>query len=339
MKNLSLRSRRRVWLSLAALFIGLAQGPRPAVAQAKDEPTAAQQEEASERFRRGVKLYKARDYTAAWVEFKRAYELFPNYNVLYNLGQTSRELKDYATALTSYEEYLLQGGNEVTAARKKEVQASIEELKQTVGRITVSTNVEGAEIFIDDVAVGTSPLPKAVVVNVGQRRIVATKSGFTEARRAIEIAGTDAVEVKLELVSTAQKPGPTPITPPPAPVEPEPAPPYGAFIALGVTGASAIVTGVLGGLALSAQSDLDAALGTFPGNQTAIADAQSRTSSLAVGTDVMIGITAAGAATTVLLFIFTGGSSDAAEPEPAPEGEVSVRVVPMPTGLTLMGTF
>ena len=68
------------------------------------EADADPRAEASKRFRRGVKLYNDGDFVAALIEFKRAYELEPNYRVLYNLGQTSRELKDYAAALRAYEQ-------------------------------------------------------------------------------------------------------------------------------------------------------------------------------------------------------------------------------------------
>ena len=95
-------------------------------------------DEASQRFKSGVAFYKDHDFVAAMVEFKRAYELVPNYVVLYNIGQTARELKDYAAALTAYERYLRDGGAKVLAPRKKEVQGAIDELKKKVGAIKIT---------------------------------------------------------------------------------------------------------------------------------------------------------------------------------------------------------
>ncbi len=326
----------RALLSLCA-FAGASVVASPALAQSSDDaPSKDPSEEASERFRRGVKLHKTGEFTAALVEFKKAYELVPNYTVLYNLGQTSRELKDYAFALTSYQRYLEEGGKEVNAARKKEVTQAITELEPLVGALVITSNVEGAEIFVDDVSVGFSPMSSPVVVNVGKRMLSATKSRYTPTRRGVEVGGKEKLDVKLELELVEAPVDPNrPVDPQPVTPRPEPEGlPIPAIVMAGVTGASAIVTGILGGLALSAQSDLDAELAAFPGDPAAIEDAQSRTRSMAIGADVMIGITAASAATTAILFIlaFTGGEdapSDEAPAAPSEAPSVSVRVGPL----------
>ena len=103
---------------------------------------------------------------------------------------------------------------------------------------------------------------------------------------------------------------------------------------LGITGASVVATGVLGGLALAAESDLDEELTRFPGDPAAISDAQDRTSAMAIGADVMLGVTAAGAITTVVLFIVTGVSDEPTAVE-VPEGPKAVSVSPAGLGLRL----
>jgi len=55
--------------------------------------------EAGKHFQRGVTLYNETDYRAALVEFRRAYDLAPNAAVLYNIGETEYQLRDYASAL------------------------------------------------------------------------------------------------------------------------------------------------------------------------------------------------------------------------------------------------
>ena len=80
-------------LSLSLSLIALAS---PALAQNN-------MEEGRKHFQAGVQFYKENDFRAALIEFKRAYELAPNFKVLYNLGQTSLELQDYASALRSFE--------------------------------------------------------------------------------------------------------------------------------------------------------------------------------------------------------------------------------------------
>lgn len=330
--------------ALAALFavclcVATAASPAYADVTGKGEDARA---EASERFRRGVKLHKDGDYVAALVEFKRAYELEPNYRVLFNLGQTSRELKDYASALVAYQRYLDEGGSEIRADRKKEVKRVLDDLADRVGTLRVTTNVEGAEIQIDDEVVGVSPLEEPIVVNIGKRRVAATLAGHAPARRVVEVAGRDELDVKLELADLTRNDASAP-TPAPAPSTPSPDEedglPMAGIVALSITGASGIVTGVLGGLALSASGKRDDALAAFPGNRETIEDEKRRTKTLATATDVMIGVTAAGAITTLVLFLVNpGAGSDEASPE-ARRSPVHVSVKPSFDGVWLSGAF
>lgn len=305
-------------------------------AHAQGKPGGGSSDEASERFRAGVGFYKARDYTAALVEFKRAYELAPNYRVLFNLGQTSQELNDYASALNAFEQYLAEGGKEVDAKRRAQVEGWIAELKKKVGTLTIETNVEGAEILVDDISVGTAPLDKPIVVNAGRRKLSATATDHTPVQRKIDVAGQDEKTIKLELVPTnVKKDEPQPPPPPPPPPS-DPEIPVAAWVVLGVTGAAAIATGVMGGLALSARSDLDDELAKFPGNPAAIEDAQSKTKSFAIGTDVAGAITIAGAVTTGIIIgvALSGSGSPDAETE-----KTAVRAHVGPTGFVIEGGF
>jgi hypothetical protein len=326
-------------VALVGLAMATATGGPVWAGDAKDKPAApASAGEASERFRAGVGFYKDGDFAAALVEFKRAYDLEPNYRVLFNLGQTSQELNDYASALYAYEQYLAEGGKEIDSARKKKVEAWIELLSKKVGRITIETNVEGAEVLIDDAPVGTTPLDKPVLVNAGRRKFSASLTGYVAAVRTIEIAGLDETKVSLELVKIdTDKPPPPPEPKPLPPPPPEPGPNVAAWVALSITGVSGVVAGVMGGLAFSARGDLDDALGTFPGNAGTISTAQDKVQTFALVTDIMIGVAAAGAVTTIVLFIVDPGapSTDAA---PEPEAP-SARVELGPNGVFLRGTF
>ncbi len=325
-------------LRFAALFVVLAALSVLVAAPAHADDGAGKdaRAEASERFRRGVKLYKDRDYVAALVEFKRAYELEPNYRVLYNLGQTSRELKDYASALVSYRRYLDEGGKEVAPTRKSEVEEVLKDLTDRVGTLRITTNVKGAEIQVDDEVVGESPLADGVVVNIGKRRVSATFTGYAPASRLIEVAGRDDLEVKLELADLRKRDDSDDPTSSPEPIsgDEESHVPVPGIIALSITAACGIATGVLGALALNAKSDRDDALDAFPGNRQDIDAAKRRTQRLATATDVMIGVTSAAAITTLILFIIDPGADDS---EGAAEGDVSV--TPSFDGIWVTGTF
>jgi hypothetical protein len=314
---------RQALLALALALPVTAIPTMPSTARA-DEPAPAKSDEASARFKAGVTFYKDKDFAAALVEFKRAYELSPNYNVLFNLGQTARELKDYAAALSAFDQYLRDGGAKVSTPRRKEVTLAVEELRHKVGKLKIVVSVDGAEILIDDAPAGVSPLAEPVVVNAGRRKLSARSNGYTPAQRMVDVPSQEETAVTLDLpkIETAPPRVDSPTPPPLVPSKPGPS--LGAWVTLSATGALLVATCVTGGLAVSAHGNLDSALGTFPGNPATISAAQSKTKTLAVTTDVLIGFTAAAAVGTGVFFFVVPRLSERAQVGIGP-GSVAVR--------------
>ncbi len=167
-------------------------------------------------------------------------------------------------------------------------------------------SVPGAEIVVDDLPVGVSPLADPVVVNAGRRKLSAKASGYTPAQRVVDVAATSSRRRRwrstFPKIDAERAPGQEP--PPP-----KGGPSLVAWVTLSVTGAGVVAAVVTGAIAVSAHSTQEHDLGTFPGNAQSIADAQSRTRTLAVTTDVLIGITAAAAVTGTAALFFRGGAA------------------------------
>ena len=170
------------------------------------EAATTPKEEAKAHFHMGVNFYKQGDFQAALVEFKRAQEASPHYKVLFNLGQTALELQDYAGALKYLHDYLEQGGAEITADRKAEVDAMLSKLKKLVAQLKISVNVDGADIFVDNAKVGTSPLMGPVMVSAGRVKVTALKAGMQLDERNVDVAAGELGDVTLSL-SPAQAEG------------------------------------------------------------------------------------------------------------------------------------
>ena len=105
-------------------------------------------EEAKIQFEQGVELYNDDDFEQAAIAFERAYELKPSYKILFNIAQTENERKHYAAALKAYHRYLKDGGDQIEAGRRAEVEKEFERLKALVGGITVKTDIKGAVVFL-----------------------------------------------------------------------------------------------------------------------------------------------------------------------------------------------
>ncbi len=277
-------------------------------------------------FTRGVELFKEADFRAALIEFQRAYDAAPNYKVLYNLGQTSLELQDYAGALKAFRGYLEGGGNQIPAARRAQVEGDLKKAESRVARVEIAVNVEGADIVIDDVTVGRSPLREPVLVSAGRRKIVATKVGLTAVTRVIDVAGGDRPRVSLDLVDNTQ-PVQSQVTLPVSPTQTETRttsnpPPEGRtttgpstafYVSLVSTGTLAVGAGVLGALALVAKSNFDSKLAQVGVQTSQVDDARNQTRSFALATDIVGGVAIAGAITTVILALTTSGKHETRE--------------------------
>lgn len=307
-------------ISASLLTLALVTAAAPALAQssaAKPAPAAAPEaEEGKSRFQRGVQLFREGDFRSALVEFQRSYDLSKNFKVLYNIGQTQYELSDYAGALRSFRRYLQEGASEIDAKRRGEVEDDLRKLGDRVATLDIQCNVEGAEVLVDDVVIGRTPLSEGVLVSMGRRKVVVQKDGVVAPARFVDLAGGDRVPVKVELNDARPAPSAAPpvaVAPasPPPPSAPPPEPSNtGFWVSLAVTGGLWAGTGIVGGLALSAHSDEESRLGTYGATAADISSAHSKTKSLALVADVLGGTAIAMTAVTILLGT-RGGDSDA----------------------------
>ena len=248
-------------LALVFATSGLGVLAAPALA----DPTNAV-DEAKAHFKTGTDLYDENNFRGALVEFQRAYQLAPNYHVLYNIGQVDMELADYAGALVAYSRYLREGGPDVSADRVTEVKGEIDRLSGRVGKITVQT-AAGAEVIVDDISVGYAPLPESVTVNIGRHKVTVRAQGKPAVDRVVDVAGQQDLTVALANEAPAAVPPPATVaekvvarsTAPAGP--PSNVPKYVAWTA---TGAFAITAGTFAYLAHTDDDNLSKLRSTFP---------------------------------------------------------------------------
>lgn len=308
--------------SMCALAVAAAMALAPRV-YAQDGVTKAQTEEARGRFARGVELYRDGDYRGALIEFNRAYQTAPNFRIQYNIGQTCVELQDYACGLRAFEKYVADGKGEAPADRKAFAEGEVKRLQKLVGYIRVVVDQPGAEVLIDNVSVGRTPLAEPILVGAGRRTVSVVLPPNPPSVRAVDIAGGDRVDVKMELSEPKREPPPPPTTPPTTQPQPRPAPPpeprsnAPIWIAGITTGALTAGTVVFGLLTLSANSTLKSDADQYPTSGQKMDDARTKVNTLALVTDVLGGAAILGAGITTYL-IFSSGSSSRTGSAPPP---------------------
>ena len=312
--------RARMKLSATALAVALAASTvalaAPAPAHA-DEPDKKTTEEARGRFLRGVELYRDGDYRGALIEFNRAYQTAPNFRVLFNIGQTCVELQDYACGLKAFEKYLADAKSDGPADRRTTAENEVKRLQRLVGHIRLVVDQPGAEVLVDNVSIGKTPLPEPILVSAGRRTVQVVLAPNPSALRAVDVAGGDRVEVKIDLGEAPKRDTrPAVVTP----VEPQPRrdtmpvvsrPNTAAWITLGVTGALTAGTVVFGLVTLSAKKDLDRLAGQPDVRGPDMDDARSKVKRDALVTDLLGVAAIVGAGVTTYLFL-SGASSTSA---------------------------
>ncbi len=273
--------------------------------------TARADDEAVQRFERGVQLYEAQNYEGALVEFSAAYKLSKNYKLLYNIGICQMAQKEYAAAAESFKQYLAEGSAEITESRKADVKDRLSKLSLMVTQVRITTDAPaGSQLLIDDRPVGTAPFSEPVTVKIGRRVFSITANGRT-ATKSVDVASGDGnAPVSLMLGDTS--PGPAnngsvtttreqPVTPsddgPSFPILP-----WGLTVAVG---AAAAVTGIL---AVNARNDFEEKQNTFGTDRSALESDQDKAKTLGIVTDVLLAGTVIGAGISTWLTIRWAGA-------------------------------
>jgi len=324
--------------------------------------------EARERYDNAVKLYEEGAYDAALVELNRAAELRPSYKLYYNIGQVRYAMHDYAAASDAYRRYLEQGGDKIPSSRREQVQKELNDLAQRVAKLTIDVDVPGAEILIDDVPAGTSPLPAPLVVNSGIRLVTVRHPDYLPQTRRVTLAGNVQDRVTFTLVGHGAAAGPdtaagaaaagksstapTPSSgPPPFAVEGSLGSDAAAhadqtrhhasstamWIGWATTGALAVGATVTGVVTLSKNSKLADDRGRLEVSDAEIKDQASHVRTLAIVTDVLTAgaVVAGGVSLWLTIDHFSGKKAGAA----GSLGRSTFRVGVAPRGVRLETSF
>jgi tetratricopeptide (TPR) repeat protein len=293
-------------------------------------------DEARKHYEQGLVYFHEGHYDAALGEFERAHELAPSYRILYNLGRIHREQRNYAAAMRSYARYLREGGSNIPPERRAEIDQELAVLKPRVAEITVTVNVDGANVYADDIpvcaatiessCVGVSPLRDPIMVNGGRHRITATKKGYVPQTALVSVVGSDTTEVRLELPSIEVKiPKGNPWTVP-------------TIVAWSATGLSLIGATVMGALALDAQDDQATLRNSLGATRHALDEARDKTTTLAGVSDALF-VTAGVFSVVSAYFTIKMIGASRKEVDPRRPSTASLDFRMSPTSAAAVGTF
>jgi hypothetical protein len=212
--------KHRSHLALAALTLSLiapdalAQRARRRRTPPPDTTPAtptAQADESEQHFRRGLQLATERNYIAALVEFRRAYEISRNELLRFNIAAVEVELNHYDEGLASLEAYERSAPAEVVRARAVQLQQLRERILGRSGTIRVPQELPGMRIECVAIGADTRIIREGAAgragirVPLGRYRVTLSAPGHRPNEREFDVASGSVVTLSepLEAMETS----------------------------------------------------------------------------------------------------------------------------------------
>ncbi|WP_437752803.1 PEGA domain-containing protein [Sorangium sp. So ce1389] len=148
-------------------------------------------------FDKGLSLYDAGAWDAAYAEFLRSRSLHPTRAATQNAALCLRRLRRYDEELEMLE--LLLAFPELTAPERAWAERELAAVRGLVGSLVLDVAEPGAAISIDGRARGATPAPAPLRVPAGSRVVRVFKPGFAPAEVRVDVAGGQSVPVRIQL--------------------------------------------------------------------------------------------------------------------------------------------
>jgi hypothetical protein len=181
-------------LALATFASATASADEPP--QVIDANVLAQQRQI---FDQANKLYDAQKYPEAEAAYLEAWKLKRSFDVAGNLGNLEADMKKWRPAA----EYLAYALREFPAGGKPDVRDKLlkrlAEVEKEVGKLLISVNRTGAEVFVDGTSVGLAPIANVVYVDPGAHVVEARLEGYPPAQAKVDAAKEATVDVAVHL--------------------------------------------------------------------------------------------------------------------------------------------
>jgi len=217
-----------------------------------------------------VILYGAGDYKGALKNFLKSYELKPHYKIKFNIGLCYQKTGKNAAAANELHLYLIEQGDDPDTMK------ILEKLQEKTGILYIGVDTEGADVFVDKISYGKSPLNRAIYVEPGEHTIEVGAADGSVWSGTVDLQAGTSFQVNVVLVGGQNTAAVKEVEEKPVPeaesgesaisMGKKPKKKAGGgkkispgyfYAALGLTLASAVVGGVAGGLALKKSGELD----------------------------------------------------------------------------------
>lgn len=185
------RFRSMAWLTACALALA--------------PPVAAQPSAAKPHLAAGAVAAKKKDWEASRRAYEAAMKAAPSAAAFEGLGRALVELGAFGEAYDLYDTYLRELGKRLPAKVRVAAEKRRAELEEKTGLLVVEASEAGAEVTVDDVARGSTPLARPLRLTAAPHRVRVTKSGFLPFDQVPAVTSGHTTRVSAKLTEEKRK--------------------------------------------------------------------------------------------------------------------------------------
>jgi len=145
-------------------------------------------------------LFNDGDNAGALVKFQRAYDESRDIRLLWNVAVCEKNLRHYANVLRLLTRYRDEGRSVIAPEQASQVEEILQTVRLLISTVHLNVNQDGATVFVDNVASGTTPLIEPLLVDLGTRRIRIEKAGWKTHSITQDFTGGSEVSIHVDML-------------------------------------------------------------------------------------------------------------------------------------------
>ncbi|MET0391031.1 MAG: PEGA domain-containing protein [Polyangiales bacterium] len=132
-------------------------------------------------------LFGDNDYAGALVKFEQAFEHSSEPRLLWNMAVCEKNLRHYVQVLKLLDRYRREA--HLTESQRGEAAQVVQTVQSLISEVRLTVDQDGAQVFVDDVPQGVTPLQDPLLVDLGSRKIRVSKDGFHDWEAVRDFSG------------------------------------------------------------------------------------------------------------------------------------------------------
>ena len=147
----------------------------------------------------GRLLFTNGDFAGALLRFESARQISGDARLLWNAAVCEKALRHYANAATLMRRFMAANSERMTEETRASARDFAIAAESLTAPLVVTSNVPGADLYLDSQSIGQLPLAEPTRVDWGTHQILVKMAGFFEYTQTVTVAGSAPTRVAAVL--------------------------------------------------------------------------------------------------------------------------------------------